>query len=136
MRKAKEFNPEGYNPSVTAIHRQKVYPKNPMSLPTRYLLKSGMLKGKILDFGNGYGADTKELSKLGFKCNGYDKYLGLKSYSNKRVLMQNYDVLMSHYMFNVIYDLKEHYDTVKLIKDIEAERKIISVRTRRQFKHT
>lgn len=135
MRKAK-FNASTYDPSKTAIDRKKMYSGNPMSLPTRHLLKSGVLKDRILDFGNGYGADTQELNKLGFKCKGYDRYLGLKEYSNKGVLLKSYDILMSHYVFNVIYDLKEHYETVKLIKDIDAERKFISVRTRRQFRPT
>lgn len=132
----KVFNLSEYSSFKTAIDRIRVYKNNPspMSAATRWLLNKGCLQGKILDFGNGYGADTEILNNLGFTCKGYDRYSGIKSYSNKRVLMQSYGILMCHYVFNVIPTLKEHEETVKLIKDIDAERKIISIRTKRQFK--
>lgn len=43
------------HPYLTAIKRTDI------SVPTRYLLKNGLLKGRILDFGCGFGFDTDEL---------------------------------------------------------------------------
>ena len=43
------------HPYLTAIRRTD------LSVPTRYLLQHNLLKGRILDFGCGFGYDTDEL---------------------------------------------------------------------------
>ena len=45
------------HPYLTAIKRTD------LSVPTRYLLQHNLLKGRILDFGCGFGYDTDELKK-------------------------------------------------------------------------
>lgn len=50
------MEPEKINhPYLTAIKRTD------FSVPTRYLMQHQLLKGKILDFGCGFGFDTDEL---------------------------------------------------------------------------
>ena len=49
------MNPEMINhPYLTALQRTDI------SVPTRYLLQHDLLKGRILDFGCGFGYDTPD----------------------------------------------------------------------------
>lgn len=54
------------HPYLTAIKRTD------LSVPVRYLLQHGLLKGRILDFGCGFGYDTDELKRRGYDITGYD----------------------------------------------------------------
>lgn len=56
------------HPYITAIKRTD------LSVPTRYLMKNAMLKGRILDFWCGFGFDTDELKRQGYDVTGYDYY--------------------------------------------------------------
>ena len=56
------------HPYLTALKRTE------LSVPVRHLLKNKLLKGRILDFGCGYGFDTDELKRQGFDIEGYDYY--------------------------------------------------------------
>lgn len=56
------------HPYLTAIKR------NNLSVPTRFLKDNNLLKGRILDFGCGYGFDTDELHRQGYDIIGYDYY--------------------------------------------------------------
>ena len=59
------MEPEKINhPYLTAIKRTS------LSIPTRYLLQHNLLKGRILDFGCGYGFDTDELKRQGYDTRG------------------------------------------------------------------
>lgn len=59
------MEPEKINhPYLTAIKRTS------LSVPTRYLLQHNLLKGRILDFGCGYGFDTDELKRQGMTSRG------------------------------------------------------------------
>ena len=84
-------NPEIINhPYLTAIKRTD------LSVPTRYLLKNDLLKGKILDFGCGFGYDTDELKKRGFDIVGYDYYYR-PDYPKEK-----FDTIICNYVLNVL----------------------------------
>jgi ATP adenylyltransferase len=66
------MEPEKINHSyLTAIKRTN------LSVPTRYLLQHNLLKGRILDFGCGYGFDTDELKRQGYNIRDMIIIIGL-----------------------------------------------------------
>lgn len=81
---------ENINSHLTAIEREK------MSHPTRILLNKGELKGKVLDFGCGFGKDVQELKESNIDVIGYDPYY-FPNYPK-----QKYDTIICHYVLNVI----------------------------------
>lgn len=78
------------HPYLTAIKRTD------FSVPTRYLLNKGLLKGRILDFGCGFGFDTDELKKQGYNITGYDYYYRPDFPTGK------YDTIICNYVLNVL----------------------------------
>lgn len=66
------MEPEKINHSyLTAIKRTN------LSVPTRYLLQHNLLKGRILNFGCGYGFDTDELKRQGYNIRDMIIIIGL-----------------------------------------------------------
>ena len=83
--------PEKINhPYLTAIKRTD------LSVPTRYLLQRDLLKGRILDFGCGFGYDTDELKKRGYDITGYDYYYRPDYPEGK------FDTIICNYVLNVL----------------------------------
>ncbi len=78
------------HPYLTAIKRTE------LSVPTRYLLQHNFIKGKILDFGCGYGFDTEELKRQGYDITGYDYHYFPKYPEGK------YDTIICNYVLNVL----------------------------------
>lgn len=78
------------HPYLTAIRRTD------LSVPVRYLLQHNLLKGRILDFGCGYGYDTDELERQGYDITGYDYYYRPKYPEGK------FDTIFCMYVLNVL----------------------------------
>jgi diadenosine tetraphosphate (Ap4A) HIT family hydrolase len=91
MERLTHIEPEKINhPYLTAIKRTD------LSVPTRYLLQHELLKGKILDFGCGFGFDTDELKKQGFDIVGYDYYY------RPDYPCGQFDTIICNYVLNVL----------------------------------
>lgn len=78
------------HPHLTAIKRTD------LSVPVRYLLQHGLLKGRILDFGCGFGYDTDELKQRGYDITGYDYHYRTEYPKGK------FDTIICIYVLNVL----------------------------------
>ena len=78
------------HPYLTAIKRTN------LSVPTRFLKDNNLLKGRILDFGCGYGFDTDELHRQGYNITGYDYYYRPDFPEGK------FDTIICNYVLNVL----------------------------------
>ena len=78
------------HPYLTAIKRTD------LSVPVRYLLQHSLLKGRILDFGCGFGYDTDELKRRGYDIIGYDYYYRTEYPDGK------FDTIFCVYVLNVL----------------------------------
>ena len=75
---------------LTAKERAK------LSFPMSWLKNKGKLKGKILDYGCGFGTDADLLNSKGFEVDKFDKY-----YFNNP-LTEQYDIITCIYVLNVV----------------------------------
>lgn len=90
------------HPYLTAIRRTEI------SVPVRYLLQHNLLKGRILDFGCGFGYDTDELKRRGYDITGYDYYYRPKYPEGK------FDTIFCVYVLNVL----EPYSQAEVIMNV------------------
>jgi diadenosine tetraphosphate (Ap4A) HIT family hydrolase len=67
-----------------------------LSFPARQLLQKNLLKGKVLDFGCGFGKDVEILSIKGIDIKGYDKFHAPDYPTGK------FDTILCIYVLNVL----------------------------------
>jgi ATP adenylyltransferase len=89
-------------PQRTAIKRTRV------SAPTRYLNSKGLLVGRVLDYGCGYGEDASE---FGFEV--YDPYFF------PRMPRGKFDTIICNYVLNVVPENIQNW----IVRDIERRLK-------------
>lgn len=92
------------HPYLTAIKRTAI------SAPSRILAQRNLLKGRILDFGCGYGFDTDYLKEKGFDIVGYDNYYR-KDYPEGK-----FDTIICNYVLNVL----EPYEQAEVMMEVSS----------------
>ncbi|MDY7013889.1 MAG: bifunctional class I SAM-dependent methyltransferase/HIT family protein [Cyanobacteriota bacterium] len=73
--------------------KERIY----LSFPGQFLLEQNLIRGKILDFGCGFGNDVKLLQKKGFNIVGYDPYY----FPNFPAV--KFDTIFCFYVLNVLF---------------------------------
>jgi diadenosine tetraphosphate (Ap4A) HIT family hydrolase len=71
--------------------------RNSISFPAKILLQQNLIKGKVLDFGCGFGSDVDFLSKRYIDIVGFDPYY-FKEYPTEK-----YDTILCFYVLNVLH---------------------------------
>ena len=83
------------NAHLTAIKRKR------SSFPVRALLERGLISGRVLDFGSGYGRDVEHLRKKGFDAIGFDPHYQAQ-YPKGR-----FDTILCFYVLNVLFRVEQ-----------------------------
>jgi ATP adenylyltransferase len=74
------------------------------SAPTRWLENNGMIKGSVLDYGCGKGADARYLLKSGYSIDSYDPY-----WKPDLPIGNVYDTIYCNYVLNVLKKEDEQF---------------------------
>ncbi len=90
---------------LTAKERDK------LSFPMNWLKRNNLLKGKILDFGCGFGTDADILSKFGFNVSKYDKFYF------KEFPKEKFETITCIYVLNVV-DIWEQSEILMSISNL------------------
>ncbi len=92
--------------SRTAINRKRP------SYPLLISLSHGLIKGLVIDYGCGHGADVKYLNSIGYKAVGYDPNF----FPDRSVLKDSfYDTALNFYVLNVVFPETR----IQILKDIK-----------------
>ena len=75
---------------LTAKERDKI------SMPARMIEQQGFIKGRVLDFGCGFGKDVEELKAKGYEIEGYDPHY-FSNYPKEK-----FDTILCFYVLNVL----------------------------------
>lgn len=70
--------------------------RDSISFPAKLILRKGLLKGDILDFGCGFGKDVEVLKDNGLNITGYDKHY-FPTYPTEK-----FDTIICFYVLNVL----------------------------------
>ncbi|HKJ32660.1 MAG TPA: HIT domain-containing protein [Balneolales bacterium] len=85
------------NPNAHLTAKERKYP----SYPTKKLYRMGRIKGRVLDFGCGYGADVKFLKTQSFDIVGYDPVYAPDYPDGK------FDTIICNYVLNVLLPVEQ-----------------------------
>lgn len=110
---------QSYN---TAISRKKA------SAPLRFLQDNKLLKGTVLDYGCGKGADGRYLTSNGYTSMSYDPYWNPINLSGLK-----FDTILCTYVLNVV-DEKSEDEILSAIKNLLAEGGEAFISVRRDIK--
>ncbi len=83
------------------------------SLPVRYLHERGLIQGRVLDYGCGYGRDVQFLQAKGYDAAGFDPYY-FPDLPNRK-----FDTILCFYVLNVLFEAKQTavlMDIARLLK--------------------
>jgi ATP adenylyltransferase len=83
-------SPQNPNSHLTVKERSQV------SFPARHLLRAGLIRGRVLDFGSGLGEDVVSLRQKGFDVSGYDPHYA------PDLPQGEFDTIMCLYVLNVL----------------------------------
>ncbi|MFN4294804.1 MAG: bifunctional class I SAM-dependent methyltransferase/HIT family protein [Thermoflexales bacterium] len=83
-------SPQNPNSHLTVKERSQP------SFPVRHLLQSNLIRGRVLDFGCGLGADVNFLRQKGFDVAGYDPYYAPEKPQGR------FDTILCLYVLNVL----------------------------------
>lgn len=87
------------NPYSHLTVKERIAP----SFPTKQLLSSKKIQGRVLDFGCGNNVDVEFLKSKGFDVTGYDPYYAPTLPSDK------FDTILCHYVLNVLLPEEQVY---------------------------
>ena len=80
------------NPNSHLTIKERKY----ASFPTKRLLTTDQIQGRVLDFGCGLGTDVRFLNKNGFETIGYDPYY------YPEIPVGQFDIILCNYVLNVL----------------------------------
>jgi ATP adenylyltransferase len=83
-------SPQNPNSHLTVKERSQA------SFPVRHLLRAGLIRGRVLDFGSGLGEDVVFLRHRGFDASGYDPHYAPDPPQGK------FDTILCLYVLNVL----------------------------------
>ena len=110
---------QSYN---TAISRKGA------SVPLRYLLDKGYLKGTVLDYGCGKGADFNHLKQAGYAAEAYDPH-----WKPIDLTGRSFDTVLCTYVLNVV-NAEAEDEILRSIKSLLTEEGQAFVAVRRDIK--
>jgi|SRR5699024_2764469 len=110
------------NSHLTAIERKA------LSFPARLLLRKNLIKGKILDYGSGFGKDVEIIRSKGFNIQAYDKYYAPEYPKEK------FDTIICFYVLNVLFPIEQAQVLIELSQLIKPNGKAY-IAVRRDIKY-
>lgn len=99
------------------------------SKPLMYLLSRGGIRGKVLDYGCGYGKDAEFLNQNGIYCHPYDPYFA------PSVKDEKYDTILCTYVLNVV-DTEMRISILSDILSFLKPNGVVFITVRRDIKYT
>jgi len=101
------MNPQNPNAHLTAKQRDAP------SLPVRYLHERGLIQGRVLDYGCGFGRDVQFLQAKGHDATGFDPHY-FPDLPNRK-----FDTILCFYVLNVLFEAEQTavlMDIARLLK--------------------